>query len=171
MCGALWNRTTFSGFSVLRIHHVCQSSRSLLLQMESNHYLQIQILPHYHYAMEQYFAEAKGFEPLRRFRLSVLHKLLTLDIIQASLMLFSLNRNFQDRCNKPTLPNLHFGDEGGSRTHNRQFRRLLLCPIELPHHICGSRRIRTFGTWRFGTLAVCWFKPLTHTSFILLVQR
>ena len=71
MCGALWNRTTFSGFSVLRIHHVCQSSRSLLLQMESNHYLQIQILPHYHYAMEQYFAEAKGFEPLRRFRLPV----------------------------------------------------------------------------------------------------
>ena len=29
---------------------------------------------------------------------------------------------------------------------------------------CGSRRIRTFGTFRFGTLAVCWFKPLTHTS-------
>ena len=71
MCGALWNRTTFSGFSVLRIHHVCQSSKSLLLQMESNHYLQIQILPHYHYAMEQYYAEAKGFEPLRRFRLPV----------------------------------------------------------------------------------------------------
>ena len=31
---------------------------------------------------------------------------------------------------------------------------------------CGSRRIRTFGTFRFGTLAVCWFKPLTHTSMV-----
>ena len=39
--------------------------------MESNHHLQIQILQHYHYAMEQSFAEAKGFEPLRRFRLPV----------------------------------------------------------------------------------------------------
>lgn len=24
--------------------------------------------------------------------------------------------------------------------------------------MCGSRRIRTFGTFRSGTLAVCWFK-------------
>ena len=148
MCGALWNRTTFSGFSVLRIHHVCQSSRSLLLQMESNHYLQIQILPHYHYAMEQYFAEAKGFEPLRRFRLLVFRTSAIDQLCQTSI-----------------------SDEGGTRTHNRLLRKQLLYPVELPHHICGSRRIRTFGTWRFGTLAVCWFKPLSHTSFILLVQR
>ncbi len=26
ICGTSWNRTTFSGFSVLRIHQVCQSS-------------------------------------------------------------------------------------------------------------------------------------------------
>lgn len=28
----------------------------------------------------------------------------------------------------------------------------------------GSGGIRTPGTFLFGTLAVCWFKPLTHTS-------
>lgn len=26
LCGTSWNRTTFSGFSVLRIDHLCQSS-------------------------------------------------------------------------------------------------------------------------------------------------
>ena len=29
-CGASWNRTTFSGFSVLRIHQVCQNSNFVL---------------------------------------------------------------------------------------------------------------------------------------------
>lgn len=28
----------------------------------------------------------------------------------------------------------------------------------------GSRRIRTSEALRLGTLAVCWFQPLTHTS-------
>lgn len=42
----------------------------MLPQMESNHHLQIQNLPHYRYAIGK-FAEAKGFEPLRRCRLPV----------------------------------------------------------------------------------------------------
>ena len=51
--GASWSRTTFSGFSVPRIHQVCQSSLLMLPQMESNHHLQIQNLPHYRYAIGQ----------------------------------------------------------------------------------------------------------------------
>ena len=51
---------------------------------------------------------------------------------------------FQDQCNRPTLPNLLF---------------------------CGSRRIRTFGALGLGTLAVCWYRPLTHTSIGFRVQR
>lgn len=41
----------------------------------------------------------------------------------------------------------------------------------LPNVLCGSRRIRTFGTFvRFGPLAEGWFQPLTHTSFHLMLQ-
>jgi hypothetical protein len=48
--------------------------------------------------------------------------------------------------------------------------------VQRIHHVCqsskcGSRRIRTFGPIRIGTLAVCWFKPLTHTSLSLTMQR
>ena len=53
LSGASWSRTTFSGFSVPRIHQVCQSSLLMLPQMESNHHLQIQNLPHYRYAIGQ----------------------------------------------------------------------------------------------------------------------
>ena len=53
LSGASWSRTTFSGFSVPHIHQVCQSSLLMLPQMESNHHLQIQNLPHYRYAIGQ----------------------------------------------------------------------------------------------------------------------
>lgn len=53
LSGASWIRTTFSGFSVPRIHQVCQNSLLMLPQMESNHHLQIQNLPHYRYAIGQ----------------------------------------------------------------------------------------------------------------------
>ena len=44
------------------------------------------------------------------------------------------------------------------------------------HQVCqssirGGRRIRTFGALQLGTLAVCWFRPLTHTSIGFRVQR
>ena len=38
-------------------------------------------------------------------------------------------------------------------------------------NLCGSRRIRTFGALRLGTLAMCWYRPLTHTSVGFRVQR
>ncbi len=78
-------------------------------------------------------------------------------------------RTRDSQCHKLVLYQLSyrlhvFRDEGGTRTHNQLLRKQLLYPVELPHH-CGSRRIRTFGTNRFNTLAVCRFRPLSHTSF------
>ena len=63
-------------------------------------------------------AEAKGFEPLRRFRLPVFKTGAIDKLCQTS-------------------------------------------------NISGSRRIRTFGALRLGTLAVCWYRPLTHTSELI----
>ena len=67
-------------------------------------------------------AEAKGFEPLRRFRLPV----------------FKTGAIDQ------------------------------LCQTSISS---GSRRIRTFGALRLGTLAMCWYQPLTHASIFFRVQR
>ena len=50
------------------------------------------------------------------------------------------------------------------RTPDPDVRSVVLWSNWANEPMCGSRRIRTFGTFRFGTLAVCWFKPLTHTS-------
>ncbi len=63
-------------------------------------------------------AEAKGFEPLRRFRLPVFKTGAIDQLCQTSIF-------------------------------------------------CGSRRIRTFGAFRLGTLAMCWYRPLTHTSELI----
>ena len=43
--------------------------------------------------------------------------------------------------------------------------------LQLMKSFCISRRIRTFGALRLGTLAVCWYRPLTHTSVWFQVQR
>ena len=91
ICGISWIRTTFLGFSVPRIHHVCQDSINC--------------------------AEAKGFEPLT----------------------------------------FGFGD--------RRSTNWTILPLR------GSRRIRTFGAYWLGTLAECCFRPLNHTSFVLMMQR
>lgn len=82
--GTSWSRTTFSGFSVLRIHQVCQSSNIVTRE---------------------------------RFELPT--------------------PTFVASCSDPT---------------------------ELTSQVSGSRRIRTSGTSRFNTLAVCRFRPLSHTS-------
>ena len=78
--------------------------------VESNHVLKIFSLAHTPSLPKFLFAEAKGFEALRRFRLLVFKTSAIDQLCQTSI-----------------------SDEGGTRTHNRLLRRQLLCPVELPH--------------------------------------
>ena len=72
--------------------------------------------------------------------------------------------SFQDWCNQPTLPNLLLVTRERFELPTPTFVASCSDPTELTSLICGSKRIRTSGTCRFNTLAMCRFRPLSHTS-------
>ena len=113
--------------------------------MDSNHHLQTRNLVCYQLHHEAMFAETKGFEPLRRFRLPVFRTGAINQLCQISD--FVTRERFE-------LPTPTFVASCSD-------------PIELTSLISGSKRIRTSGTSWFNTLAVCRFRPLSHTSLLI----
>ena len=119
-------------------------------------------------------AEPRGVEPRKR----ILDKLLTLNITQTSLVLCSLNRNFQSSAyaNSAKVPFLFCG-RGRIRTYSAAKQQIYSLPrlsnfVALPkYYLAEAEGFEPSEPFGFGTLAVCWFQPLTHTSFLFTLQR